>query len=306
MGRESKSNNRPEPVDDGNSRLNIGGKIPAKVDPPSPFDLDQNQESNDMDSSKESLNNQLPEPQPLRLKQLGSQNNIDSEPEHKKSQLVGTPLNVTTMASRDKLFSKSLNSITEEIPAATSNLVNDLKHIEPLFVKSMKKATDSGSRIYYIFQLWSLGNTLCFIEKGQDDFEALRKALEHDRSDVPFLPEIRLYNLGATGNILQGWMKNVCNLYPDHQALIKFMNTSVIEQNDLRESFKKQGMLYKKGNYFGVWKARYYELDTATGNVYYSEQVNIPKLEKCGIHGELFIEICILWAVYTTSGRQTR
>ena len=268
VGRDSKANNRSE-AGDRDARMMVSK--PTTVDPPSPFqlDLNHNNEDNNVMSSKESI---AAEPQPLKLKQFGSQKLHDDE-ELKKSQILSTPLNINPMASNNKLFTKSLNNINEE---AGNNVVTGLKNVEPLFVKSMKKSVDGTiSKVYYIFQLWSLGNTLCFIEKGQDDFELLFKSIKSTTDDVPFLPENRLYSLGATGNILQGWIKNVCNQFPDNQHLLKFMNTSIIEQNDLRESFKKQGMLYKKGNYFGVWKARYYELDTATGNVYYSEQVYV-------------------------------
>ena len=279
MGRDSKPiNARIEGPGEKEIRQQSNGHFVA-VGPPSPFELDNRKEEGKASklSSTENLSNPLSvEPPRLNLQMFGSQTlaGADSNSELKKSLILGTPIN-ERIDSRDKSLGKSLNSISEE-PSLTSalstQLINDLKTLEPLFVKSMKKVVDSKIKIYYIFQLWSNGNTLCFVEKAQDDFENLRKALDSNHKDVPFLPENRLYALGATGNILQGWIKNVCNLYPQDTALSKFMNSSIIDQNDLRESFKKQGMLYKKGNYFGVWKARYYELDTATGTIFYSEQ----------------------------------
>jgi hypothetical protein len=160
---------------------------------------------------------------------------------------------------------------THDVKPAQSNPSSLPIPIEPLFVKSVNRVVDGVVRIHFIFQIWKAASQTYFIEKGEVNFLALLAELKRDFADIPALPEKSQFAIGATGNALQAWLKKIFISFPDFPAVIEFLNSSIIKQNQLRESFKRSGQLYKKGNYFGAWKTRYYELDTASGTIFYSD-----------------------------------
>ncbi|KAI8894445.1 hypothetical protein BC833DRAFT_604899 [Globomyces pollinis-pini] len=165
-------------------------------------------------------------------------------------------------------------------PEMQNNLLTS-RNFESQIVKSFLRKSNNGSAfLTFVFKLSVSGQIVHHIEKGRADCLALDQALKKAFTNLPavqqiVLPDPSFFVPNPSGKQsttpLQTWMQNILQTCVDHPTLLTFLSSDIVPGPPQKESFKKSGVLLKKGNYFGGWKTRFFSLDVSSGTVYYSD-----------------------------------
>jgi hypothetical protein len=130
-------------------------------------------------------------------------------------------------------------------------------HVTPVKIHIRKVGGGNQHLTFTLHIATDAGLTLGFIEKGRPEFLSLHysisKTIQKAIERLGPFPEKADFASNAngkqTGSVLNLWLKNVLLYCIDFGPLLEFLSSGVVPPPVLKESFRKQGTLAKKGNF---------------------------------------------------------